>query len=143
MLITRTRLNRSKAYAALSPAKLVCVLGGTGGGRDRWKRARMGEIAEKHCSHIILTDEDPYDEDPMQIISDIRGGIKNKSMEVILDRRNAIRRALTLAKSGDAVIITGKGTDPYIMGPNNTRTPWNDAEVARKELRARLNLAHK
>lgn len=123
-----------KAYTALSPAKLVCVLGGTGGGRDRGKRPLMGAIAEKYCSHIILTDEDPYDENPMQIITDIQDGIKNKNAEVVLDRREAIRRALSLAGKSDAVIITGKGTDPYIMGPNNTRTPWSDAEIAREEI---------
>lgn len=124
-----------KAYAALAPARLICVLGGTGGGRDRWKRPQMGKIADEHCSHIILADEDPYDENPMQIISDIRGGIKNKKTEVVLDRREAIRAALSLAKAGDAIIVTGKGTDPYIMGPNNTRTPWSDAKVVREELR--------
>ncbi len=128
-----------KAYAALSPAPLICVLGGTGGGRDRWKRPLMGAIAEKYCSQIILTDEDPYDEDPMQIISDIRGGIKNKNAEVVLNRREAIRRALSLAKKSNVVIITGKGTDPYIMGPNNTRTPWSDATVTREEIKALLH----
>lgn len=123
-----------KVYAALAPARLICVLGGTGGGRDRWKRPQMGKIADEHCSHIILTDEDSYDENPMQIISDIRAEIKNKNLKIILDRREAIRAALSLAKAGDAVIVTGKGTDPYIMGPRNTRTPWSDAKTVREEL---------
>lgn len=127
-----------KAYAALAPTRLICVLGGTGGGRDRWKRPLMGKIADEHCAHIILTNEDPYDEDPMRIISDIRVGIKNKQVEIILDRREATRTALSLAKTGDAVIITGKGTDPFIMGPRNTKVSWSDAGVAREELKMLL-----
>ena len=51
-----------------------------------------------------------------------------------MDRRAAIRRGLELAKPGDVVLITGKGTDPYIMGPRGTKTPWNDAMVAHEEL---------
>jgi len=132
-----------KAYRALAPAPIVCVLGGAGGGRDRWKRPLMGEIAGKYCSHIILTDEDPYDEDPMHIISDIHSGIKGEEPEIILDRRAAIRRALMLAKKGESVIVTGKGTDPFIMGPNNTRMAWDDARVVREELRMFLALDKK
>jgi len=58
----------------------------------------------------------------------------SKKQEVILDRRLAIARALSLAKSGDAVLITGKGTDPTIQGPRGTSAPWSDIEVAREEL---------
>ena len=54
--------------------------------------------------------------------------------EIVIDRRGAIRRALGLAKSGDAVLITGKGTDPNICGPNGTKEPWSDARVAKEEL---------
>jgi UDP-N-acetylmuramoyl-L-alanyl-D-glutamate--2,6-diaminopimelate ligase len=100
----------------------------------------MGSIAEEHCEHIILTNEDPYDEDPSKIIDDIAGGIKNKKPEKILDRREALARAFKLANPGDVVIITGKGTDPYIMEANNKKTPWDDATVAREEL---AKLKHK
>jgi len=51
-----------------------------------------------------------------------------------MDRREAIKLAISIAVSGDSVLITGKGTDPYIMGPNNTKIPWSDAEVVREEL---------
>lgn len=124
-----------------SKHKLICVLGNTGGGRDKWKRAEMGKIADGYCSEIILTNEDPYDEDPTQILLDMKKGIKRKPVEMILDRREAINKALKAASAKAtapeekvAVIITGKGTDPYIMGPNGTKLEWDDAAVVREEL---------
>ncbi|KKT37749.1 MAG: UDP-N-acetylmuramoyl-L-alanyl-D-glutamate-2,6-diaminopimelate ligase [Parcubacteria group bacterium GW2011_GWA1_44_13] len=123
-----------KVYEVFQDSRKICVLGGTGGGRDTWKRPAMGAIASAHCDEIILTNEDPYDEDPEKIVSEILAGIEGGQAEVIMDRREAIARAIALAQTGDAVIITGKGTDPYIMGPNGTKTEWDDAAVAREEL---------
>ncbi|MGB2580086.1 MAG: UDP-N-acetylmuramyl-tripeptide synthetase, partial [Minisyncoccia bacterium] len=122
-----------KVYEVFQDSRKICVLGGTGGGRDSWKRPAMGAIAGAHCDEIILTNEDPYDEDPQKIVSEIIAGIEGGA-KIIMDRREAIAHALSLAKTGDAVIITGKGTDPYIMGPNGTKTQWDDADVAREEL---------
>jgi len=97
----------------------------------------MGRIAEKYCERIILTNEDPYDEDPKKIIDDMVRGIDNESkLSVIMDRRTAIRTALEEAEDGSVVIISGKGTDPYIMGPHNTKTPWSDAKVVQQEMSA-------
>jgi len=124
-----------QAYQSLEGRRLICVLGSTGGGRDKWKRPLMGEMADKYCSEIILTNEDPYDENPNNIINDVKNGIKNHTPKIILDRRTAIRTALRSANKGDAVIITGKGSDPYIMGPNGQKTPWDDARIAREELK--------
>jgi UDP-N-acetylmuramoyl-L-alanyl-D-glutamate--2,6-diaminopimelate ligase len=115
------------------PMRKVCVLGSTGGGRDTWKRPVMGGIADSYCDHVILTNEDPYDEDPKAIVSALAHGMKRKP-EIIMDRRAAIARAVSLAHEGDAVLITGKGTDPNIAGPNGTKEPWSDAGVAREEL---------
>lgn len=123
-----------KLYETFSYSKRICVLGNTGGGRDTWKRPVMGKIASDHCSHIILTNEDPYDEDPMQIIDEVASGIENPIFEKILDRREAINKAISLAKTGDTVLITGKGTDPYIMEAENKKTPWSDSQVAKEEL---------
>jgi UDP-N-acetylmuramoyl-L-alanyl-D-glutamate--2,6-diaminopimelate ligase len=128
-----------QAYQALAGKNLICVLGSTGGGRDAWKRPAMGAVAEKYCSQIILTNEDPYDEDPQKIIDEVRSGIKEKSVRVILDRREAIREALSLAHTGDTVIITGKGTDPYIMEANGKKTPWDDVMITKEELHTLLN----
>jgi UDP-N-acetylmuramoyl-L-alanyl-D-glutamate--2,6-diaminopimelate ligase len=120
-------------YGAFPSHRKICVLGNTGGGRDTWKRPIMGEIADQHCDTVILTNEDPYDEDPEAIISMMANGMK-RAPEVIMDRREAIRKALSYARANDAVLISGKGTDPYIMGPRGTKTPWSDAEVTREEL---------
>lgn len=123
-----------KVYEVFQDSRKICVLGGTGGGRDSWKRPAMGAIASAHCDEIILTNEDPYDEDPEKIVSEILAGIEGGQAEVIMDRRLAIATALKKAEIGDAVIITGKGTDPYIMEASGRKTSWDDATVAREEL---------
>lgn len=120
-------------YAAYPSRRKICVLGNTGGGRDTWKRPLMGSIADESCTEVILTNEDPYEEDPQAIVDAMAAGMK-RAPHIIMDRRNAIHTALTLAQPGDVVLITGKGTDPYIMEANDTRTPWSDAQVVREEL---------
>lgn len=122
-------------YTAFKDVPKVCVLGNTGGGRDTWKRPEMAHIAEEHCDKIILTNEDPYDEDPHKIVDDMVRGIENQSkLEVIMDRRRAIARAIELAPEHGYVLVSGKGTDPFIMGPHGTKTPWSDARVMQDEL---------
>ena len=120
-------------YDVFKQTPKICVLGNTGGGRDTWKRPLMGEIAEVHCKQVILTDEDPYNEAPEKIIAEMVEGMQKEPL-IIMDRREAIRKALSLAESGDAVLISGKGTDPYIMEAGGTKTPWSDAVVAKEEL---------
>jgi UDP-N-acetylmuramoyl-L-alanyl-D-glutamate--2,6-diaminopimelate ligase len=123
-----------KLYQVFQSSRNICVLGGTGGGRDNWKRKEMGAIADTYCDCVILTDEDPYDEDPRKIVDEVATGVISKDPVIIMDRRQAIREALKRAKTGDAVLITGKGTDPYIMGRDGAKIPWSDAQVAREEL---------
>jgi len=123
-----------KLYQVFQDSRKICVLGNTGGGRDKWKRPAMGKVANQYCDEIILTNEDPYDEDPKAIVEEVAGGIASKQYKIIMDRREAIREALKLAQTGDTVLITGKGTDPCICGPNGTKIPWDDATVAREEL---------
>ena len=124
-----------KLYEVFQSSQNICVLGGTGGGRDTGKRAVMGKIADEYCDSIILTNEDPYDEDPNKIVADVAKGIVSQAPTIIMDRRAAIAEALRRAQTGDTVLITGKGTDPFIMGPKGTKTPWSDARVAREELK--------
>ncbi len=128
-------------YDAYGTSKKICVLGSTGGGRDMWKRSVMGGIADSRCDHVILTNEDPYDEDPGSIVDGLRRGMK-RTPEIIMDRRSAIAKAISIASTlkktqSDqhvAVLITGKGTDPCICGPGGSKIPWSDAEVAREEM---------
>ncbi len=124
-----------KVYEIFQNSRKICVLGSAGGGRDKWKRPKMGKIASKHCDEVILTNEDPYDEDPEKIVQDIIKGVSSGRYEIILDRREAIKKAFKYAKTGDAVIITGKGAEPWIMGPKGDKIRWDDREVAREELR--------
>ncbi len=134
-------LNRSTTQ------RLICVLGACGGGRDKWKRPVLGKIAAQYCNEIIITNEDPYDENPLQIIKEVMQGvlkIKNQKSKIkninvnvhdILDRREAIKKALSLAKQGDTVIITGKGCEPSICLAKGKRMPWDDRRIVKEEFK--------
>ncbi|HMA79215.1 MAG TPA: UDP-N-acetylmuramyl-tripeptide synthetase [Candidatus Paceibacterota bacterium] len=125
----------TQLYEAFKDYPIVGVLGNTGGGRDTWKRPEMGAIAERYCQEIILTNEDPYDENPRQIVEAMRAGMSDDAnAEIIMDRRTAIATALERCPAGGYVLVSGKGTDPYIMGPHNTKEPWSDAAVVTAEL---------
>ena len=118
-------------------AKLICVLGSCGGGRDKWKRPVLGKIAEKYCSQIIITNEDPYDENPMDIINQVVSGIQYptpNTQHLILDRKEAIKKAILLAKPEDIVIITGKGSETWMCVENGKKIPWDDRQIAREAL---------
>ncbi|MDO8425698.1 MAG: Mur ligase family protein [bacterium] len=120
--------------------KVIHVLGGVGGGRDRAKRAAMGSIAAAHAAVVIVTNEDPYDDDPMTIIRAVADGARAGAgrgtiVEEILDRREAFVRALALAQPGDLVLVTGKGCEQAIAGPHGTNVPWDDRVVVRELLR--------
>ena len=126
-----------KVYGTLNEMgykRLIAVTGACGGGRDKWKRPRLGDVAAKYCQKVFVTNEDPYDEDPMSIVDEVAGS--HKELIKILDRREAIREALKAAKRGEGemVVITGKGAEPWIMGPKGTKVAWDDREVVREEL---------
>lgn len=119
--------------------KLICVLGAAGGGRDKWKRPEMGRVASEYCDEIILTDEDPYDEKPGDIINEIAKGFsapgeRSKEFMKILDRREAIAKAVSLAKKGDIVILTGKGSEDWIHIARGKKIPWSERKVAEEIL---------
>lgn len=114
---------------------LIWVFGSCGQ-RDRGKRPIMGKIVSKYANYLIVTNEDPYDEDPWQIINDIFIGVtKNEETEAwkILDRRQAIKKALELAKTNDIILVTGKGAEET-MAIKDQRIPWNDRHVIEEEL---------
>lgn len=123
---------------------LIGVLGSAAGGRDTWKRPVMGRIAAEHCDSLILTNEDPFDEDPRAIVDAIALGFKDAksrklragNIEIVLDRREAVRRAIKLAHPGDAVIVTGKGSEPYLHLAGGVRAPWSDRRVVEEALAA-------
>lgn len=131
---------RESRRAPHAANRMICVLGAAGGGRDKWKRPEMGKIAAEYCDEIILTNEDPYDEKPDQILSEIRSGItgkKRKTTREILDRREAVKEAVFMAEDGDTVIITGKGSEDWIHVEKGKKIPWNERAVVEAALRSR------
>ncbi len=140
--VAMTQLYATVAH--LSPRKIIHVLGGTGGGRDRARRPKIGHIAGVNADYIIVTDEDPYDEDPREIMHDVAEGViqagkvLKKDFVIIEDRADAIREALRHAQSGDIVLITGKGCEQAICIKNGMHKKHDDRavvwEVKKEEL---------
>lgn len=120
-------------------AKIIAVFGACGD-RDRGKRPLMGEIVASHADVVILTNEDPYHEDPKRIVREIAKGIKGKRLGVnyfrLLNRRHAIQKALRLARAGDIIVVTGKGAEET-MAIGDKRVPWNDRKVIEELLKGR------
>jgi len=121
--------------------KMICLFGSQGGGRDKWKRQVMGRIAAEYCDKIILTNEDPYDESPIEIINQVSEGIviagKNSSKLVvykIIDREEAIKKAISLAGKGDAVVLTGKGGEVWMCVENGKKIPWDERRIVEESL---------
>jgi UDP-N-acetylmuramyl-tripeptide synthetase len=123
-------LNTLKTARELTDGKIITVFG-CGGDRDRTKRVPMGEVAGEFSDHVIITSDNPRNEDPLKIISEIEVGVKAKTeiYEVISDRRDAIHKAVALANSTDVVIIAGKGHENYqIIGADKFH--FDDREVS-------------
>ncbi len=123
-----------EATKAITKQRTILVFGACGD-RDQTKRPIMGKIAARLADRIILTDEESYSEDPQAIRDMIREGIMDGSGDgkttEIPDRREAIEKALSIAKKGDTILITGMGHEQYRI-INGERQPWNDAEVVRE-----------
>ena len=119
--------------------KVITVMG-CGGDRDRTKRPMMGEVAAKQSDFVIATSDNPRSENPVMILNDIRIGLDRvgKTYELIVDRREAIFRAVNQAKPGDVVIIAGKGHETYQILPTG-KIDFDDREVAREALAERRN----
>jgi len=152
--------------------KIIHVLGSCGGGRDKARRSVLGKIAAENADVIIVTNEDPYDDDPMEIINEVANGalsIKQKNKKTrkqplpgpplkgegmrspsgacpsnwrkegegggfifkILDRKEAIKKAISLAGKDDLVLITGKGSEQAMCVAGGKKIKWDDREVVR------------
>jgi UDP-N-acetylmuramoyl-L-alanyl-D-glutamate--2,6-diaminopimelate ligase len=123
-------------FKELTKGRLIVVFGATGGGRDQAKRPIMGAVAHKHSDLLILTDDDPYEEDSNEIARMVREGIPREEGDrfwQVLDRREAIHLALSLAKEGDTVVVAGKGAEAFqVVGKR--RVPHDDRQVVREFL---------
>jgi UDP-N-acetylmuramoyl-L-alanyl-D-glutamate--2,6-diaminopimelate ligase len=119
----------------LKPARLIVVFG-AGGDRDRRKRAPMGRAAAELADLVILTSDNPRSEDPQAVLRDLEKGFQEagkKPAAVIPDRREALTKALGLARKGDLVLIAGKGHETYQEIRGRTHH-FSDVETARELL---------
>jgi UDP-N-acetylmuramoyl-L-alanyl-D-glutamate--2,6-diaminopimelate ligase len=131
------------ALSAQPHKRLIHVFGATGGHRDVAKRFEFGKISAGFADYLIITNDDVYDSDPKKVARDIVAGInrlKNKEFqmkhyEVILDRRQAIAHALSIARVGDIILFTGKGSEQFLVLPGNHRVVWDEREVVREEIK--------
>ena len=97
----------------LSEKRVIAVFG-AGGDRDKSKRSRMGKAASSLADMLIVTSDNPRSEEPLEIIAEIASGIpENYPFEAIVDRRNALRRAVEISESGDIILVAGKGHENY------------------------------
>ncbi len=128
--------NLLRSIKELHPRRIILVFG-CGGDRDRTKRPLMGTIAVKMADIVFITSDNPRSEDPWGIIKDIEKGIpfylRNKYVAIV-DRREAIKEAISIAREGDCVVIAGKGHETFQI-LKNTVVPFDDREEARKAIR--------
>ena len=130
-----------KAVKLFKPKRILVLIGSAGGGRDRWRRPVMGEIADRYADIILVTTDDPYDENPDAIIDEITPGVlKNKKRVLgenvfrIADRRQAIEKAIGLAKQGDVVLLAGKGGEAWMNVRDGKKIPWDEKKIAEEVL---------
>jgi len=126
--------------------KIISVLGACGD-RDKTKRPILGALAGRYADYVIVTNEDPYTEDPWKIIQEVAAGvprgadrrtpkIEGTNFWKLLDRGEAIAKALSLAEYRDIVLITGKGAEKWMV-VGEKKVPWSDQETVKKILTQR------
>ena len=136
-------LDTARDLVSQRGGRVIVLLGAEGGGRDKAKRPVLGEISAKKADFVVISNVDPYEDDPKEICEDIAaaaenpptggGKIRNLDLFVIEDRREGIRKALSLANKNDVVLITGKGAEQSII-IGGKRYSWDDRVVVREEL---------
>ncbi len=120
--------------------RIIHVFGSTGGGRDISRRHVLGEMAGESADIVIVTTDDPYDDDPAKIAEAVAYGarfkdkIDGETLFIILNRREAIRKSIELAGCGDLVLITGKGSEQAMVIAGGRKIPWDDRVIVREEI---------
>jgi UDP-N-acetylmuramoyl-L-alanyl-D-glutamate--2,6-diaminopimelate ligase len=121
--------------------KIIHLLGSAGGGRDSSRRPVLGKLAAENADIVIVSNEDPYDENPQIIIDQVALGAEYAGKKIgrdlfkIFDRGEAIKKAIESAEENDIVLITGKGSEQAICVANGEKIPWDDRLEARKYLK--------
>jgi len=130
-----------KTLTTINKSRLIHVIGSCGGGRDKARQPIMGKLAGQKADIVIVTNEDPYNDDINEIIDNVASGavevgkIEDKDLFKIESRTQAIARAIGLAQTNDIVLITGKGAEQFICGPNGQMIAHDDRQVARDVLK--------
>src|SRR5213080_4411318 len=124
--------NVLKTLRELDPHRLIAVFG-CGGNRDRQKRPLMAETVDRHADYAIITSDNPRKENPDTIVAEIEKGFRSTHYEKIVDRTQAINRAIELARPRDIVLIAGKGHENYQEFADHT-IPFDDIQVARRAI---------
>ena len=120
----------------LSPKRVLGIHGAAGGGRDTWKRKEIGALAAKMNAITYITNEDPYDEDPREIIEEVAAGALAAGAEegvnlfLIDERQEAIEAAIAEAKKGDVVLLTAKGSEMVMAVAGGKKVAWSDRQAA-------------
>lgn len=133
------------AAAMKGTGRIIHLTGSAGGGRDIARRAVIGKMSAERADITIVTNEDPYDDDPDRIIKQVAdaaakfGKKEGETLFRINDRRQAILKAVSLAHSGDIVLLTGKGSEPVMAIANGEKIPWDDRQEARDALKMILS----
>ena len=129
-----------KTHQLVAQGKIIHVFGSCGGGRDVSRRPVLGKLSATNADLLVVTNEDPYDDDPNTIIDQVAEGalqtgkVIGQNLFKILDRREAIKFALSQAQADDLVLLTGKGCEQAICIANNCKIKWDEREVARELL---------
>ncbi|NQV13797.1 MAG: UDP-N-acetylmuramoyl-L-alanyl-D-glutamate--2,6-diaminopimelate ligase [Parcubacteria group bacterium] len=129
-----------RTVGSLYDGKLIVVTGSCGGGRDKKRQPVMGQLAARYADQVIVTNEDPYDDDPQEIIDEVAAGaekagkVAGNNLFKILDRRAGIKKALSLARTDDVVLIVGKGSEPVMAVAGGKHVSSDDREMARELL---------
>ena len=122
--------------SAITPkGKRIIAITGSAGKRDTAKRPVFGKILDEYCDMIILTEDDPRNENPREIANDIAAGIKNTNYVIIEDRYDAIRQAVELAEPNDTILILGKGDEKFIYREFGREPYEGDDNIAHEVLK--------
>lgn len=130
--------NILKSVKEYTEGRLICLFG-CGGNRDKTKRPKMMKAAEKYADLVIVTSDNPRDEEPLDIIKDILAGADSSTEYIVVaDRKEAIFKSLEIAKKGDVIVLAGKGHEDYQILKNNVHIHMDEREIVKEGLE-RLN----
>ena len=126
-----------EALKVFGARRTIVLTGIAAVGRDRWQWEKMGELADQYADIVIVTTDDPADCDPQAVVDEVASGaLKNparvlgKNIFKIVDRREAIRKALSLACEGDVVLLAGKGGETAMKVAGGKKIPWDERRIA-------------